>query len=145
MTTLYTIGHGGQAFGSFVGLLRDHGIELVVDVRTERMSSQDSPYDYERLRPALRELGFRYAYMGDLFGARPDGALDEDRVLEGVERLVSGSARWTVAVFGESECPRGTTRSHVVGWALRMIGCDVVHIRSDGSLETEERFEQNQA
>ena len=77
-TLIYTVGHSDHTTAAFVDLLRDHGITLVVDVRSQPYSRWTPQFNRETLVRDLEEAGFAYQYMGDALGGRPaDPALYE--------------------------------------------------------------------
>ena len=67
---LYTIGHSTRTLEDFVGLLRTHGVQKVVDVRTIAGSRKNPQYNAEALVPALRAAGIAYEHMKGLGGLR---------------------------------------------------------------------------
>ena len=69
--TLYTIGHSDHSIPEFVGLLRQHGITLVADVRSQPYSRWTHQFNRETLAHDLAEAGIDYGFMGDALGGRP--------------------------------------------------------------------------
>jgi uncharacterized protein (DUF488 family) len=68
--TLFTIGHSTHAVEELVGLLRDAGVELVVDVRRFPGSRRHPQFGRERLAAALAEAGIGYRHEEALGGRR---------------------------------------------------------------------------
>jgi uncharacterized protein (DUF488 family) len=68
--TLFTIGHSTQSLADFVGLLRDAGVELVVDVRRFPGSRRHPQFGRERLAAGLAEAGIGYRHEEALGGRR---------------------------------------------------------------------------
>ena len=68
--TIYTIGHSTRPMDQFVRLLKAHGIQRVLDVRTIPRSRHNPQYSRERLSPALRRAGVRYRHLPGLGGLR---------------------------------------------------------------------------
>ena len=56
--TVYTVGHSNHETGAFVDLLHQHGIELVVDVRSTPYSRYVPQANRENLARTLEAAGF---------------------------------------------------------------------------------------
>lgn len=72
---VYTIGHSTRSFDELVELLRAHGIERLVDVRTVPRSRTNPQFNRDTFGPALRNRRIAYRHMKELGGlrrARPD-------------------------------------------------------------------------
>jgi uncharacterized protein (DUF488 family) len=69
---LYTIGHSNDEISQFIDLLRGHGVEMVVDVRTHPYSRYAPQYNIDNLRKILTENHVQYRYLGKELGGRPD-------------------------------------------------------------------------
>ena len=67
---LYTIGHSTRPIGAFVDLLRAHGVEQLVDVRSIPRSRHNPQYEQGALRRALKRVNIRYVYLRALGGRR---------------------------------------------------------------------------
>lgn len=70
-----TIGHSNRSLEAFLKLLRAHGVERVVDVRTIPRSRHNPQFNRETLPLSLRRAGIGYLHIGGLGGlrrARPD-------------------------------------------------------------------------
>lgn len=72
---LWTIGHSTRPIEAFIGLLRAHGIRILVDVRRFPVSRRYPHFDAEPLAQSLWEAGVLYRPMPELGGrrkSRPD-------------------------------------------------------------------------
>ena len=67
---LYTIGHSTRAAVELLGLLREQGIETLVDVRTIPRSRHNPQFNQDVLARALEEAGLEYAHHKALGGLR---------------------------------------------------------------------------
>src|SRR4051794_16954719 len=77
---LLTIGHSNHSLTTFLGLIRRHRVEVLVDTRSRPFSRYTPHFNAPRLGLVLHELGIRYVVLGDLLGGRPsDPALYDDR------------------------------------------------------------------
>lgn len=149
---IYSIGHSNHSAETFLGLIREHGVEVVADVRSQPFSRYTPHFSGGALRDLLAEAGVRYLFLGRELGGRPEG--DEyydaegharyDRVaasapfLEGIARVQRGIGQYRVALLCAEEDPAGCHRRLLVGRVLRERGVAVLHIRGDGRLEPEE-------
>jgi len=149
---VFTIGHSNHSVEHFLGLLKAHGIQVVVDERSQPYSKYATQFDQEALRPALQEAGIRYLYLGRELGGRPEGDefYDEeghvlyDRVAasslfqEGLSRLERGIREYNVAMLCAEENPAECHRRLLVARVLLDHGFQVEHIRGDGRIQSEE-------
>ena len=78
--TLWTIGHSTREWDEFTGMLRDAGIEVLVDVRRFAGSRRNPQFSPLAMAPALAEAGIEYLPMPAFGGRRkplpdsPNGA-----------------------------------------------------------------------
>ncbi len=140
-SVVWTVGDQGWSRERLTEMLEREQIELVVDVRARANGTNTPELDHDALRPYVRELGVRYAYMGDLFDVMGEEEPDPERIVTGATRVAEGARRWKVLVFGGDEDPVGTTRREVVAWALTQLGCRVKHVRAGGRIEDDPGFD----
>lgn len=67
----FTVGHSTLDLEEFIGMLREAGVGLVVDVRRLPGSKRYPWFDAEPLEAALREAGIGYRRAAGLTGRRP--------------------------------------------------------------------------
>lgn len=158
-TTLFTIGHSNHTLETFLGLLRQHGIETLVDTRSRPRSQYVPHFNVEELKPAVEAAGIRFVFLGEKLGGRPDADAFYDadghvlygRVaeapffLEALTRVEKGAKRQRVALLCAEENPLGCHRHRLVGRVLRNHGLNVLHIRGDGRLQTSEALDAEEA
>lgn len=65
-----TVGHSTRSLEAFADLLRAHGIEQVVDVRTVPRSRRNPQFNRETLPAALAAYGIGYTHLPSLGGLR---------------------------------------------------------------------------
>jgi uncharacterized protein (DUF488 family) len=80
---LYTIGHGNLELDVFIGILREHNIGWVADVRSAPHSRMFPWFNRRSLSGALKREGIKYLFMGDKLGGKPLGGETEDRWRQG--------------------------------------------------------------
>jgi uncharacterized protein (DUF488 family) len=147
-----TIGHSNHTVEHFLGLLKAHAVQVVVDARSQPYSKYATQFDHEALKLALQDAGIRYLFLGRELGGRPEGEEfydDEGHVLydrvaatslfqEGLSRLERGIREYSVALLCAEENPAACHRRLLVGRVLLGHGIEVKHIRGDGQIQTEE-------
>jgi uncharacterized protein (DUF488 family) len=67
---VFTIGHSTRPIGDFVHLLTSHGVQRVVDVRTQPRSRFNPHFDISRLPALLQEAHLHYSHLAGLGGRR---------------------------------------------------------------------------
>jgi uncharacterized protein (DUF488 family) len=150
--SVLTIGHSNHTVEHFLGLLKAHAVQVVVDARSQPYSKYATQFDHDALKLALQDAGIRYLFLGRELGGRPDGDEfydDEGHVLydlvaatslflEGLSRLERGIREYSVALLCAEENPAACHRRLLVGRVLIDRGIQVEHIRGDGRIQTEE-------
>jgi uncharacterized protein (DUF488 family) len=156
MATVYTIGHSSHAAEHFVGLLRQHDLQALVDTRSSPYSRYTPQFDREALRALVTAAGLHYLWLGDSVGGRPrdESCYDaEGRVLysrvarqpefrEAVARILRGAAERRVALLCSEEDPAHCHRRLLISRVLMDEGAEIRHIRGDGTLETDAEIAQ---
>lgn len=67
---MLTIGHSNRPIEEFVSMLKGHGVELLVDIRTVPKSRHNPQFNKENLPPSLAAEGIGYLHMPGLGGLR---------------------------------------------------------------------------
>jgi len=65
-----TIGHSNRPLAELIAMLRAHGVETLVDVRTVPKSRYNSQFNREAMPAPLAEAGIEYRHMPGLGGLR---------------------------------------------------------------------------
>ena len=150
---IWTIGHSNHPANRFGALLQQHGIETVVDVRSQPYSRFSPHFRQSRLREMLLEIDIGYVFLGDALGGRPkepelydeagdvlyDRIARTERFADGLGRLMAAAATQQVAAMCSEENPTRCHRRLLITRAL--LDDDnpptVMHIRGDGRLVSE--------
>jgi uncharacterized protein (DUF488 family) len=148
---LYTIGHSNHPLPRFLKLLRQHGIELLVDVRSVPRSRRFPQFNREALEKSLAKAGIEYEFLGRELGARADDPLlyENGRVSwarlaatglfqSGLHRLRAFARVKRAAILCAEKEPLDCHRTLLVARELaRRDGgaCRISHILADGKLE----------
>ena len=160
MSEIFTIGHSNHTTDIFLRLLKKHTIQVVVDVRSAPYSRYVPEYNKQLLQPVLKEHGFRYLFMGDSIGGKPDnpafhdadGKIDYRKIAatkkfqDGIDRLIQGlNDGWKIALLCAEEDPRNCHRQWLIAKELELTGnVTVTHIRANGlSLRAKELLEKH--
>lgn len=151
---IFTIGHSNHAADSFLALLRHHGLETLIDVRSAPFSRFRPHISRRALSAYLDDAGIRYIWAGSALGGRPDDpACYRDGIVrkgnvdygvlarqasyqDGVRQLLANATDGPVVVMCSEEDPRRCHRHHLLEPSLRELGAAVLHIRRDGNLES---------
>ena len=146
---IYTIGHSDHTTVAFIDLLRQHGITLVVDVRSQPYSRWTPQFNRETLARDLESAGIPYRFMGDHLGGRPaDPALydpgqarpDYERLEQtasyqaGIDQLLELARAERVAVMCSEGDHRRCHRHLLITQTLLERGIRVLHVQPDGGV-----------
>jgi len=148
---VFTVGHSNHPAERFFGLLKGHGIEVVVDTRSHPYSRHAPRFNAHALQTALARDGIGYLFLGGELGGRPEGEEFYDDIgrvdyallgcsrpfLDGISRVEKETRVRTVALLCSEENPIRCHRRLLVGRALEELGLTLRHIRGDGSIQIE--------
>jgi uncharacterized protein (DUF488 family) len=130
--------------------LQQHGIRLVVDVRSTPYSRHVPQVNRENLARTLESAGIAYRWMGDSLGGKPEGAVgdyDELRANSafqlGMDRLLDLAAQDRTAVMCSEGDHRQCHRHKLITPVLLERGARVLHMQRDASL-VDEKLEPRQ-
>ena len=152
--TIFSIGHSNQSIETFLALLRQHEIQVLVDVRSSPYSKYVPHFNSTKLAVTVEQANIEYKFMGEELGGRPDGdefydadnhvlykrVAESPLFLKGIQRLIDiGAASQTVIMCSEED-PTICHRHLLIGRVLTEQGVDLAHIRSDGHLQNEKEI-----
>jgi uncharacterized protein (DUF488 family) len=155
---VFTVGHSNHSAEKFAILLGKHEIEVLVDIRSRPYSRHAPQFNASGIEATLSGEGIRYRFLGRELGGRPEGGEfydTEGRVdytlvegsqlfLDGIKRLEQEIKTRKVALLCSEEDPTRCHRRLLVGRALEERGITLLHIRGDGSVETEDEMDGGQ-
>jgi uncharacterized protein (DUF488 family) len=149
MKAIYTIGHSNHDLVTLLTLLRNHGIQVVVDVRSAPYSRYVPHFNKKEIENILTDNGLKYVFMGDVIGGKPAGLYyfdsagktDYEKLAaaesfqQGLDRLIKGlNDGWVIALMCAEENPSNCHRHHLIARELEMKrGVPVIHIRADNT------------
>jgi uncharacterized protein (DUF488 family) len=142
-----TIGHSNRTIEDFLGMLKAHGVQLLVDVRTVPRSRHNPQFNRETLPGSLAAEAIEYRHMPGLGGlrhARKDSIntgwrndsfrgyadyMQTPEFAENIRELLALEAARRVAVMCAESVPWRCHRS-LIADALTARGIPVEHIMS---------------
>jgi len=146
---VHTIGHSTRPIGEFIELLRRHGIDTLVDIRTVPKSRHNPQFEQRRLERSLDDAGIEYRYVASLGGLRRPAKdsintgwrntsfrayadhMQSDEFAQAVDELAALAETRRPAIMCAEAVPWRCHRS-LVGDALLVRGVEVLDI-IDGS------------
>jgi len=150
---LFTVGHSTHTAEHFIGLLQQHDITAIGDVRSRPYSRYNPQHNRETIATALKQHRIAYVFLGAELGARsenPDcyvgGKASYDRLAaepsfrRGLARLRRGMREYRVALMCAEKDPLTCHRTILVARQLRA-ECAIKHILADGGIETQAEAE----
>ena len=147
---IYTVGHSNHPIDKFLGLLRQHAITAIADVRSVPYSRRNPQFNSKSLVASLDACGISYVALGKELGARSedptcydkDGRVqyrllaETDLFEQGIDRVLTGAQRYRIALMCAEKEPLDCHRTLLVSRALERNGAAITHILADGVLET---------
>ncbi len=128
--TIWTIGYSGRSKQTFLALLKDYGIEILVDVR-HFPTSKNPDFKREALEVWLPENGIRYVWLGDLLGGYRRGGYERymgtPAFKEGIEKLLELARQGRTCIMCMERNPKYCHRRFIASY-LEAMGIRVVHI-----------------
>jgi len=150
--TLYSIGHGNRSAEELTSLLKEYGIQYLIDVRSSPFSKFNPHFNQNALKFSVEKEGVKYVFMGDVLGGRPEdktcyddeGKVDyeaiktKDFFKQGIERIkIAYEKNIKVALMCSESKPQECHRSKLIGEALRDENISIQHIDEKGKLKTQ--------
>ena len=126
---LWTIGHGSKDFDALVHALDRHGVQMIVDVRSQPYSRRSPEFTKAELQEAAASAGLGYRWLGDKLGGKPAAAPQD--LEAGLDELAGLCASSRVALLCAEADPRHCHRDSVLAPAMESRGYVVIHILAD--------------
>ena len=146
---IFTIGHSTHSLDTLAGLLRQHDVTALADVRSSPYSRFNPQFNKDSLERDLKVRGIQYVFLGRELGARPtdpacyeNGRVSFPRLAKselfrsGLDRVMLGSQKYRIALMCAEKEPLECHRTILVARALIERGAVVEHILADGRLES---------
>ncbi len=157
MDIIFTIGHSNHEISDFVTLIKDHKVDMILDVRSTPYSKRYPQYNREELSLVLDSHQLGYQSFGLWFGARqPDpeyytsegwlhySAFTKSGIFaQGISSLDHYLIQGHIpALLCCEKDPFDCHRAIMVARALSLKGYDVQHILADGKILTQAELDQ---
>lgn len=150
MRAVYTVGHSTNSIAEFVELLKKADISAIADVRSTPYSRRNPQFNQEALRRSLHNYNVAYVFLGAELGGRGNsdsehneyGRIKYRSIAEslpfrrGLRRVQRGSTRMRLAIMCAESDPLDCHRGILISRMLSTQGTPVVHIHTDGHLES---------
>ena len=155
--TVFTIGHSTHDIDDFIGLLKKHKVNCLIDVRSQPYSRIAPQFNKDRLSSDLKSHEILYAHFEKEFGARhtkpslldEDNKVDFDKVREsaefqqGIQRLRKAlDLDYTIALMCSEAEPFDCHRFSMISYQLIRENLEVSHILREGNLKENSALEK---
>lgn len=155
-TTIHTVGHSTRPLKDFLDVLTANEIALAIDVRSVPFVKHAPHFRQEQISVSLPGSGIEYLWLGEHLGQKPEGDEyfdDEGHALyeviskepwymKAIGRVEYEAERRPTAIFCLEEPPERCHRYHLLGRTLVDRGAEVLHLRLDGSTESQSQVAQ---
>ncbi len=149
---IYTIGHSTRTQGELLGLLKQHRIELLLDIRRIPYSRHNPQFNREEMVKAIPEGGIIYEHCNELGGVKPPqhvidsarscsersrgfaGYMETDIFKRGLRHALELASQRRIALMCAESDPSHCHRFWVAD-ALALRGVRVCHIINAQRLE----------
>jgi uncharacterized protein (DUF488 family) len=151
---LFTIGHSNHSIDTFIGLLKQHHVAIVADVRSAPYCRYVTHFNKAPLQALLTKAGIQYQFLGRELGAKPDdptcyidGKAIHEKIAStslfqaGIQHLKQSSANYKIALMCAEKDPITCHRAVLICRYLRNELEEISHILSNGDLETHKQLE----
>lgn len=133
-TTIWTIGHSNRSINAFLELLKEHNIQVLVDVRSFPTSKIEH-FKRENMEKWLSREGIEYIWLGrELGGYRKGGYERHMRTKlfrEGIKKLIEIAAQRRTCIMCMETNPKYCHRRFIASYLERK-GVNVIHIIAKG-------------
>lgn len=151
----YTIGHSTRRLEDFKDIIKQYGIEYLIDIRVNPNLSNkyNKVYNKELLEKSIEKLGVNYIYMGkelrclkynkEIKVPNLDVAMECSLLKKGIRKIVEKVKNGSKVLLMCSERnPFNCYRSILIGYILKNNGIKVKHIIDKGNIKTQDRIEE---
>ncbi|MEM1537116.1 MAG: DUF488 domain-containing protein [Candidatus Bathyarchaeia archaeon] len=133
-TTIWTIGHSNRSINTFLELLKEHKIQVLVDVRSFPTSKSEH-FKRENMEKWLPENGIEYLWLGKELGGYRKGGYEKHMrtkiFREGVKNLLEIAAQKRTCIMCMEVNPKYCHRRFIAAHLERK-GVKVIHIIAKG-------------
>jgi len=140
-----TIGHSTHSIERFVDLLKNGGVEVLIDVRSMPWSRRHPQFGKERLSKSLEAAGLSYIWEGAALGGKGGSYLEAAQrpvFTEALDRLIDRAKSMTVCLMCAEKEPLDCHRTVLVSRRLAERGVTVEHLLADGHTRPHHEVEE---
>jgi uncharacterized protein (DUF488 family) len=146
MKPIRTIGHSNHPIERFVDLLKNGGVELLVDVRSVPYSRRFPQFGREKLAKSLEAAGIGYAWEGEALGGKSGGsytaAAARPEFRETLDHLIARATYTTLCLMCAEKEPLDCHRTVLVSRRLAERGAAIEHLLADGGTRPHAEIEE---
>ena len=155
MNTIFTIGYGNRNIDTFISLLENYKINIVVDVRSYPISRFNSNFNKKRLENNLCNSRIDYLYKGSELGGKPanqdfflNGTLNYQSVGKlpaykaAINDLIQIAENKNICLMCCELLPHSCHRKNLIGETLTKLNVRVLHINERGLIESQSKLSQ---
>ena len=131
-STIFTIGHSSLDMESFISLLKDNSIDIVVDVRSNPYSRYAPQFSKNNIQNTMETNSIKYLFLGKELGGKPEsleyydskGYVLYSKIAESIpfqkeiKRLLKGAKAYRIALMCSEENPANCHRMLLIGRVL---------------------------
>ncbi|MEM0217079.1 MAG: DUF488 domain-containing protein [Candidatus Bathyarchaeia archaeon] len=131
---VWTIGHSNRSVNDFLETLKEHKIQVLVDVR-RFPTSKIEHFKKENIERWLLENGISYIWLGEELGGYRKGGykayMETHSFKEGIEKLIIIASEKRTCIMCMEANPKYCHRRFISSY-LEKKGIEVIHIVSKG-------------
>jgi len=152
--SIFTIGHSNHSVETFLGLVQNHDVNAIVDIRSHPYSNFAPHFSMKAIKGHLERAGIAYVFLGKELGARSnnpscyrngkvqfDLLAKEPEFIEGIERIIQGMEKFRIVLMCSEKDPIDCHRALLVSRTLHQTNFMIYHIHPDASLESHAELE----
>lgn len=134
MLVIWTIGHGNRSINAFLELLKEHEIQVLIDIRSFPTSKIEH-FKKDEMESWMPKNGIEYIWLGkELGGYRKGGYKEHMKTIvfeEGILKLLDMASRKRTCIMCMETDPKYCHRRFISAY-LEKRGIKVIHIISKG-------------
>lgn len=146
--TIKTIGHSNHPIERFIGLLKEGGVKLLIDVRSMPYSRRFPQFGREQLTKSLTGAGIGYRWEGEGLGGMSAGvksyrdAAARPEFTAALDRVIEMARDTSLCLMCAEKEPLDCHRTVLVSRRLAERGAEIEHLLADGSMRPHMEIER---
>ena len=155
VNNIYSIGHSNHNIEDLISLLASNKIEFVIDVRSAPYSKLHPHFNKNSFEVYLKNNKMRYLYFGGSLGGRSHVKDDyfngrviykrlaaKEEFKSAIKQIVKISSQHKIVLMCSEKEPLECHRTLLISQEIQKIGMSVLHIHSNGRIESQEEILQ---